>query len=105
MALAALLSALSLLIFSAQRITGKLQQSSQESSERYSLSYEAFFIDTAADSLSSAEFEQRLRGNPSSDGGWIVSKTNPTVREIVFHKISADKEGRAYVQKGQPEPV
>jgi hypothetical protein len=105
LSLAALLAALALLISAADKSAYALQKSALQSAERHSLSYEALALDSAATSLSSSEFSHSLYGIPSSDAGWLISKEVPQVREPVLHKVSSDREGKAYVQRQQNEPV
>ncbi len=104
-AMAVFLSAVAILIFSAEKIGEGLRLSSQSSSERYSLSYEALSIDTAAGSLASSRFERNLSGVPSQDGRWLNSGSHPSVREPLFHEVSAGQAGGFYVQKFLAEPV
>ncbi len=105
LAMAALLSALAMFIFSAEKIGGWLYRSAQESSERCSLSSSALFVDTAAGSLSSFRISHALRGIPSQDGWWLMSESAPAVREPVFHAVSADQSGGIYVQQNPGEPI
>lgn len=104
LAMAVFLSAIAILVFSAEKIGEGLRLSSRSSSERYSLSYEALSIDTAAGSLASSRFEHKLSGVPSQDGRWLQSKSHPSVREPLFHEVSAGQSGGFYVQKFQAEP-
>ncbi len=105
LAMAAFLSALAILIFSAEKISEGLYQSSRTSSERYSLSYQALSIDTAAGSLPSSRFERNLSGVPSQDGWRLISISRPLVREPMFHEVSVGQAGGFYVQKFPAEPV
>lgn len=105
LAMAAFLSALAVLVFSAEKIGEGLRGSSLGSSERYSLSYQALSIDTAAGSLPSSRFERNLSGVPSQDGRWLKSILRPSVREQLFHEVSAGQSGGLYVQKFPAEPV
>ena len=105
LAMAAFLSAVAILVFSAGKIGEGLRLSAQGSSERNSLSYEALSIDTAAGSLASSRFERNLSGVPSQDGRWLFSKSHPSVREPLFHEVSAGQSGGFYVQEFPAEPV
>ena len=102
---AALLCALCILCYSAQRTSGDFSGSIALSQSRASLSYEALLIDTAADTLSSAQAPFNISGVPAQKGRFISPKGHPTVQEPVFHDVSASQDGKLYVQKNPNEPV
>jgi len=105
LAFAALLSALSILVLSAAHLGEGLGRSSALSAEEYSLSFEALSMDTAAGSLHGAVLNRSLQGAPSQDGRWIYSRSHPSVRQRLFHKITESQGGLVNVQQHENEPV
>ncbi len=105
LAFAALLSALSMLVFSSEKMAEQLRHSAGLSAEDYSLSYEALCLDTAAGSLGSSLFAHNLSGAPSQDGMWLYSHARPSARQMLFHEVTQSQEGTLNVQKQDYEPV
>jgi hypothetical protein len=105
LSLAAFLSALLVLILAAQSIMGKAEASVQNSAERHLLSYEALSIDAAAGSLSGAALPKNFSGLASESSHAICSRRSTGLCEPIFHAVSTDSEGNAYVQNSQYEPV
>ncbi len=105
LAFAFFLSAITLLSFSAARISEKADSSVQSAAERHALSYSALSIDEAGSSLSGAEASRPIAGIPSQNGTAISSSRIFGISEKMFHRISIDSEGKFYVQKSNTEPV
>ena len=102
---AALLSALAILVFSAQKLTTHFEESVQASSERISLARSAFLIDSAASSGISLCIPENLSGISFSEGGKISSFARSSVTEPLLHNTSTDSGGKIHAQKNPASPV
>jgi hypothetical protein len=98
-ALSALLCALSILVFSAQGLSGKASGSIQAASERISISYAALLLDTAASSGVQIRAEEDLSGVSLPGEGRVASPLRSSVRETLLHNASTGADGVVYVQK------
>ena len=100
--LSALLCALSILVFSAQKLSYGFSDSIQESSDRISLARSALLLDSAAFLSIPLEADANLSAVSFSGGSAIMRNS---VRDTLLHNASAGSEGRIYVRKNTASPV
>ncbi len=102
--LAALLCALSILAFSAQRLSSGFSKSVRDSAEGISLAQASLLLDTAAGAGIPIEVAEGL-GQVAFTGGSTVQSRPGGARDFLFHNVSLGAGGRAYVQKNAATPV
>ena len=98
LAFAALLCALAVLAHAAKAQTDAFASAVDAADARAGLAREAFYIDLSASVMPTAALQRNLSGVPAVDGKWLASSASGALREPLFHRISADAEGRYYVQ-------
>ena len=99
LAFAALLCALAAIAHAAKAQTDAFAAAVDEADARAALAHEAFYIDLSASAMPRSALQHNLSGIPAQGGKWLASRKNGAMREPLFHKISADAEGRYYVQE------
>lgn len=102
---AALLSALAILVFSAQKLSDRFEESAQASCERISLAHRALLLDSAASSGLSLSIQENLSGISFLERGRASSAARSSVSEPLFHNASIGSEGKMHVQKNSATPV
>ena len=105
LSLAALLCALSILIFSAQKLSSHFSDSIQASSGRISLAASALALDSAAQLSIPLEADANLSAVSFPGGSAILSSSRSSIRDTLMHNASAGIGGRVYVQKNIAVPV
>ncbi|MFA5930172.1 MAG: hypothetical protein WC861_04785 [Candidatus Micrarchaeia archaeon] len=99
-AFAALLCALAVLAHAAKAQSDAFAAAVGQADERTLLAREAFYIDMSASTMPTAALQRSLSGVPGEGGKWLASNSSGAIREPLFHKISADADGRYHVQSG-----
>lgn len=103
LAFAILLSALSVLIFAAQGLGGRLDGIAGESAARYSASYAALCLDEAAQSMGASSFRVAQPEGLAVENNGILSADYPPANEKFFHNITYGA-GAYVVQNRRIEP-
>ena len=88
-AFAALLSALALLIASAQHATAAFSKSSDVSAARVRLSYSALSLDTSGSTLGSTYVGLRPEGKITPDGFALQDSSGLPVQEPLLHHLGS----------------
>lgn len=98
LAFAALLCALAVLAHAAKAQADAFASAVDIADVRTELAREAFYIDMSASLMPDALLRKNAAGVPVSEGKWLASQKSGEIREPLFHKLSADADGRYYVQ-------
>jgi len=104
-AVAVLLSCISLLAYAANHLSASFRESIGTSAAQYSLSYAALCMDTAAYSMHGAKMDFHLMANATSNGEKLFSVAYPRAQEHLLHRATADAKGEFYVESSGLQPV
>ncbi|MCX8174596.1 MAG: hypothetical protein N3E51_00110 [Candidatus Micrarchaeota archaeon] len=100
-----LLSALAILVFSAQRLSSEFLLQARSSSSRMLLASAASAIDEQGWCASAVPMSWDWKAAASPDGSCIHPPLQPSLCEPVFHNVSSAHEGKIYVQAKAYEPI